>query len=323
MGRSQLHSKESVIMDIESTYTSAVEKARESTVSVRTAAVMYGHPFGPFPARGVGSGVVLDKEGHVLTNEHVVSGADDLVVALPDGRVLGGTIVGSDVETDIAVLETEPGLLSAAEFGNSDVLKIGQPVLALGSPLGLMGGPTVTSGVISALTRSIHLGNGEGLQVIQTDAAVNRGSSGGPLVDLNGRVVAITTAHVPFADGIGFAIPSNTALKIAQEIVSHGRVVRPWLGIMGYEVSPRMASYHRLPRSTGILITALVKHGPALGAGLRVGDMLVAAGGRQVASMADLSAVMKGLGPGESVELEVIRNGANLKSKVQLGTRPN
>ncbi len=309
-------------MDLENVYTSAVEKAAGSTVSVWTAAVMYGHPFGPLPTRGVGSGVVLDKDGHVLTNEHVVSGADDLVVALPDGQVLGGTVLGSDEETDIAVVKVDAGSLVPADFGDSDSLKIGQPVLALGSPLGLPGGPTVTSGVVSALTRSIHLGNGEDLQVIQTDAAVNRGSSGGPLVDLKGRVVAITTAHVPFADGIGFAIPSKTARKIAGEIISKGRVIRPWLGIMGFEVSPRMAAYHRLPRSTGILITSLVKQGPALQAGLRVGDLLIGVAGRQVSGMADLCAAMKTRTPGDTIELEVIRNGASITSSVQLGTRP-
>jgi S1-C subfamily serine protease len=309
-------------MDLEDAYTSAVAKAAGSTVSVRTAAVMYGYPFGPMPTRGVGSGVVLDKDGHVLTNEHVVSGADDLVVTLPNGQVLGGTVLGSDEETDIAVVKVDAGPLLPADFGDSDSLKIGQPVLALGSPLGLPGGPTVTSGVISALTRSIHLGNGGGLEVIQTDAAVNRGSSGGPLVDLRGNVVAITTAHMPFADGIGFAIPSNTARKIAEEIVTKGRVIRPWLGIMGLEVSSRMAAYHGLPRSTGILITSLVKQGPALQAGLRVGDLLVCVAGKQVSGMMDLSALMKVRAPGESIELEVIRNGATVKSRVRLGTRP-
>ena len=310
-------------MDLESTYTSAVEKATESTVSVRTAAVMYGYPIGHLPAHGVGSGVALDKAGHILTNEHVVSGAEELVVALSDGRVLGGSVVGSDEETDIAVVKTEPGILVPAEFGDSDALKIGQPILALGNPLGLAGGPTVTSGVVSALTRSIHLGNGEGLQVIQTDAAVNRGSSGGPLVDLRGRVVAITTAHMPFADGIGFAIPSNTARKIADEIISKGRVIRPWLGIMGYEVSPRMAAYHRLARPTGILITALMREGPALEAGFRIGDLLVGAGGKPVSGMADLSALMKAKSPGDAIEMEVIRNAQSVKLQVHLGTRPN
>jgi len=309
-------------MDLESAYVSAVESAAKSTVSVRTAAMMYGHPYGPLPMHGVGSGVVLDKNGHVLTNEHVVSGTDDLVVVLADGQMLGGTVLGRDEETDIAVVKIDAGSLVPAEFGDSDSLKIGQPVLALGSPLGLAGGPTVTSGVVSALTRSILLENGEGLQVIQTDAAVNRGSSGGPLVDLRGRVVAITTAHMPFADGIGFAIPSNTARKLAEEIVSKGRVIRPWIGIMGYEVSPRMAAYHGLARPTGILITALVKQGPALQAGLRVGDLLVAVSGKQVSGMADLSAAIKARTPGETVDLEVIRNGASIKSRVQLGTRP-
>ncbi len=310
-------------MDLEGAYTSAVEKAAQSTVSVRTAAIMYGHPFGPCPTRGVGSGVVIDKKGHVLTNEHVVSGADDLVVAFGDGQLQGATVLGADEETDIAVVQVDGGPLVPAEFGDSDSLKIGQPVLALGNPLGLAGGPTVTSGVISALTRSIHLGNGGGMQVIQTDAAVNRGSSGGPLVDLRGKIVAITTAHMPFADGIGFAVPSNIARKIAEEIVEKGTVVRPWLGIMGFEVTPRMADYHGLPSPTGILITSLVRNGPSSKAGLRVGDQLVGAGGKRVSGMADLSSVIRSNKPGDEVEMEVIRNGTSVSVKVELGTRPN
>ncbi len=316
-------SPEDDLMDLEGAYVGAVEKAAPSTVSVRTAGVMFGHPFGPCPRRGVGSGVVIDKDGHVLTNEHVVSASEDLVVMFPDGHLEGGTVIGADSETDIAVLKVEGGPLVPARFGDSDSLKIGQPVLALGNPLGFTGGPTVTSGVVSALTRSIHLGNGGGMQVIQTDAAVNPGSSGGPLIDLRGEIVAITTAHMPFADGIGFAVPSNIARKVAMEIIQKGHVERPWLGIMGLEVTPRMAQHHGLPKSTGILITALVRSGPSTHAGLKVGDILVSAGGQPVQGMADLAAVLRSKSPGDTIELEVIRNAAAYKSKVELGLRPN
>src|SRR5213083_2688167 len=218
-----------MLADLQNAYIQAVERAGASTVNVSTAQRPYGPPWGQWPRRGFGSGVILDDKGHILTTHHVVDGAEKVIVTFADGRVLSGAVVGGDEETDIAVVRVDGKEFRAADYANSDELKVGQPVLAIGNPLGLSGGPTVTSGVVSSLRRSVDLGNG-GLKVIQTDAAVNPGNSGGPLVDLQGKVVAINTVTIPYAEGIGFAIPANTALKVAKEILQKGRVQRPWLG---------------------------------------------------------------------------------------------
>ena len=253
-----------MISELQDAYTKAVERVWESTVNVATASGPWGpwgHGHGPFPRRGFGSGVALDA-GHVLTNRHVVDGADRILVTLPDGRVLGGSVVGEDEETDTAVVRVEGEGLKPAAFGDSDRLKVGQPVLAIGNPLGLSGGPTVTSGVVSSLRRHLQFGDG-GQKVIQTDAAVNPGNSGGPLVDLEGRVIGITTVTVPYAEGIGFAIPVNDAKAVADEILRHGRVERPWLGVAGYDVNRPLASYYGLTVSSGVFLADVAQGGPA------------------------------------------------------------
>ena len=307
---------------IEEAYVDAVEKASASTVSVRTAMGPMCPPFGPFPMRGVGSGIVLDNEGHILTSEHVVADAARILVTLTDGQVVGGTVVGGDEDTDIAIVKAEASDLVPAEFGDSDKLRVGQPVLAIGNPLGLRGGPTVTSGVISSLRRSLHPGNGSDLQVVQTDAAINPGNSGGPLVDLKGQVIAIATAQIPHAEGIGFAVPSNAAKKAADEIIHYGHVRRPWLGIIGYEVSQRIAYYYGFQTPGGIFVTELAPEGPALSSGVRVGDVIIQFAGRAVSNMEDLSLMLKTKKIGETAELEVRRHGQTKRFQVTLGTRP-
>ncbi len=264
----------------------------------------------------------MDKEGHILTNRHVVDEARRIVVTLNDGRILGGLVLGSDKETDIAVVKVEGEHLHPAEFGNSDELKVGQPVLAIGNPLGLSGGPTVTSGVISSLRRSLQMGNGNGLKMIQTDAAVNPGSSGGPLVDVEGKVVAVNTATIPYADGIGFAIPVNTALDIARQIIELGQVQRPWLGIVGYDVDRRVAHHYGLRTSRGVLVVEVTSDSPAEAAGLQVGDVVLSVDGEAVASVGDLVDVLRSRKIGDQAELEVERHGSTATVKAKLGTRP-
>ncbi len=264
----------------------------------------------------------MDGEGHILTNRHVVDEGRRIIVTLNDGRILGGSVIGGDEETDIAVVKVEGEKLTPADFGNSDELKVGQPVLAIGNPLGLSGGPTVTSGVVSSLRRSLQMGNGNGLKMVQTDAAVNPGSSGGPLVDIRGRVVAINTATVPYADGIGFAIPINAVLSIARQIIEHGQVRRPWLGIMGYDVSRRVAHRYGLRTSRGVLVVEVTSESPAEGAGLRVGDVVLSIDGDEVASVGDLVDVLKSKKIGAEVNLEVERHGETIEAKANLGTRP-
>src|SRR2546428_13566910 len=215
-----------MIADLQNAYVNAVERVGVSTVNVSTAGAAYGPPFGrPWPRRGFGSGVLLDAQGHVLTTHHVIDGASKVIVTFADGRVLSGSVVGGDDETDVAVIKVDGQDFHAAEFADSDQLKVGQPVLAIGNPLGLPGGPTVTSGVISSLRRNLSFGPGDGLPVIQTDAAVNPGNSGGALLGLSGRVVAINTPSITHSGGLGVAISVNVALGGARADLELG--VRP------------------------------------------------------------------------------------------------
>jgi len=263
----------------------------------------------------------MDKDGHVLTNHHVVTEAEKILVTFPDGRVLPGTVVGGDEDTDVAVIKVEGDGVKPAEFGDSDRLKVGQPVLAIGNPLGLSGGPTVTSGVVSSLRRSVDLGNG-GLKVIQTDAAVNPGNSGGPLVDLEGKVVAINTVTIPYAEGIGFAIPANAALKVAREILQQGRVQRAWLGVSGYDVNRRLAAYYALTVSRGVFVGEVTEKGPAASAGLEVGDVITSVGDKPVAAVEDLIDAIREKKIGEAVGIEVVRMGRKVTLRATLGARP-
>lgn len=311
-----------MLADLQNAYIQAVERAGASTVNVSTAQRPYGPPWGPWPRRGFGSGVVLDDQGHILTTHHVVEGAERVIVTFSDGRVLSGTVVGGDEETDIAVVRVEGKDFRAADYANSDELKVGQPVLAIGNPLGLPGGPTVTSGVISSLRRHLGRGPGDGLPVLQTDAAVNPGNSGGPLVDLRGRVVAINTATIPYAEGIGFAIPINAALSAAREIVAHGRVQRPWLGIGGYDIDRRLASYYGIATRHGVFTAELTLESPAEKAGLQVGDVITSVGGKTLTGVADLVEALRERTIGDSVEIEGERRGQKLRVKATLGPRP-
>src|SRR5437764_8981101 len=263
-----------MLADLQNAYIQAVERAGASTVNVSTAQRPYGPPWGQWPRRGFGSGVILDDQGDILTRHHVVEGAGKVIVTFADGRVLSGAVVGGDEETDIAVVRVDGKEFRAADYANSDELKVGQPVLAIGNPLGLPGGPTVTCGVVSSLRRHLGRGPGDGVRVIQTDAAVNPGNSGGPLVDLQGRVVAINTATIPYAEGIGFAIPINAALGVARQILEHGHVQRPWLGVAGYDVDRRLAAYYGITSRQGVFLAEVTAGSPAESAGLQVGDVL-------------------------------------------------
>lgn len=311
-----------MLVDLQNAYIQAVERAGESTVNVSTARGAYGPPWGPWPRRGFGSGVVLDDQGHILTTHHVVDGADKVIVTFNDGRVLSGTVVGGDEETDVAVVRVEGKGFRTADFANSDELKVGQPVLAIGNPLGLPGGPTVTSGVVSSLRRNLTRWPGDGLPVIQTDAAVNPGNSGGPLVDLRGRVVAINTATIPYAEGIGFAIPINSALAVGRQILEHGHVQRPWLGIAGYDVNRRLAAYYGIASRSGVFIAEITPGSAAESADLQVGDVITSLGGRALGGVADLVDTLRERAIGDAIEIEAERRGQRVRVKATLGSRP-
>src|SRR2546428_5800436 len=267
-----------MLADLQNVYIQAVERAGASPVNVSPAERPYGAPWGSWPRRGFGSGVVLDDKGHILTTHHVVEGAEKVIVTFADGRVLSGAVVGGDEETDIAVVRVEGEEFRAADDAKSEERKVGQPVLAIGNPLGLPGGPSVTSGVVSSLRRHLGRGPGDGVPVIQTDAAVNPGNSGGPLVDLRGRVVAINTATIPYAEGIGFAIPINAALAAAREIVAHGHVQRPWLGLGGDEADRPPPPHTCIASPPAAFSPGNTPRVPREGPGIQVGGVITAVG---------------------------------------------
>jgi serine protease Do len=218
---------------------SAVEKISKSTVNIASVRMVQDQLFRVFPIEGVGSGVIIDENGHILTNNHVVDGVHRLKITLIDGRILNGKVIGKDEITDLAIVKLDSfsdssnnnNNLPYAQLGNSDNLKIGQIVIAIGNPFGLAGGPTVTAGIVSSLSRNLQFESGI-LELIQTDAAINPGNSGGPLVNTNGEVIAINTAKMPYAHGIGFAVPINMAKLIRKDLIENGRVItRPWIGI--------------------------------------------------------------------------------------------
>ena len=310
-----------MMSSLEQAFTQAVEKASASVVSIGSAKGMGGPAFRPWWRRGIGAGVILDGEGHVLTNHHVVDDAERLLVTFPDGTVQGGTVVGGDEETDVAVVRVGANGHRAAEFGDSDAVKLGQPVLALGNPLGLSGGPTVTSGVVSSLSRSLaFVGNGQ--RMIQTDAAVNQGSSGGPLVNLEGRVLGILTATIPHAEGIGFALPANEVRAVAAQLLEHGRVERVWLGIAGIDAGSRAAAYYGLQASSGVFVGDVNPGSPAQQAGLQVGDLILGIEGRNLGRITDLQGDLRGRKAGDVVDLQVRRGAQTRSVKASLAQRP-
>jgi S1-C subfamily serine protease len=294
-----------------------VAKVRPAVVNIATRQVTYDVLLRATPAQGIGSGVVFDARGYVLTNSHVVRGAQQIRVTLPDGRGFAGNLIGADPVTDLAVVKIEGRDLPVAQLGDSSKLEIGETVVAIGNPLGLEGGPTVTAGVVSAVARSIEDPGGPTLHdLIQTDAAINPGNSGGPLVRMAGDVVGINTAMIQEAQGIGFAISINSAKPIIQELLAHGRVVRPAIGIAPVSVTPQLASAYDLPVDRGVLVARLDPRGPAARAGVRVGDIIVAVAGHPVKNLGELRAAIGRHKIGDSVELTVRREKASVTLKV-------
>jgi S1-C subfamily serine protease len=301
--------------------TQAVEKISESLVSVNSMRLERRF-FGMVPLEGQGSGLVLDTRGLIVTNNHVVDGATKVQVSLKDGRTFVGEVVGSDEATDIAVIRVEARDLPAADLGDSESLKVGQFVLAMGNALGLPGGPTVSMGVLSAMGRPLPGADFIFEGLLQTDAAVNPGNSGGPLADLEGRVIGINTAMIPFAQGVGFAIPINTVKRITNEILEKGAVARPWLGISGIDLTPPLARRYSMQVQSGFLVAEVLPSSPAYMAGLRVGDVIVAAGGHEVKRTKDLLYALSQVQTGTHLPLQVNRMGSQTWIQVRPSESP-
>ncbi len=300
----------------------AVDKVSKSVVNIASVRMLHDQLFRVFPVEGVGSGVIIDEKGYILTNNHVIDDAERLKVTLTDGRVLKGRVAGSDEVTDLAVLKVESDQpLPAAQLGNSDDLKAGQIVLAIGNPFGLTGGPAVTAGIVSSLNRSIQTRNGV-LELIQTDAAINPGNSGGPLVNTKGEVIAINTANMPYAQGIGFAVPANTAKSILRELIEKGRVTRPWIGIASMKITPQLARYYGLPASEGALVAKVEPYSPADDAGLRKGDVIEQIDGSKVEDPTQIASRVRGKQVNDRLTLTVNRYGRQLQVPVQVDERP-
>ena len=312
----------STLSAFENQITGAVEKLSESVVSIDSVRVARDLGYGFIPIEGKGSGVIIDAKGYVVTNNHVIDGAARVQIHLKDGHSYVGEVVGADPATDIAILKVETENFPAASLGDSEKLKVGQIVLAMGNSLGLQGGPTVSMGVISALGRPLPGADFIFEGLIQTDTAINPGNSGGPLADLNGNVIGINTAMIPYAQGVGFAIPVNTVKWATNQLFEKGRVVRPWLGIVGASLDKALARRYDLPVESGVLVVEVDPHGPAYEAGLRVGDVVVQIGPHGIGQMKDVLSSLSKLRINDEVEVSVLRLGSRRKTSLRLMEAP-
>ncbi|MFA5080921.1 MAG: Do family serine endopeptidase [Hydrogenophilaceae bacterium] len=270
----------------------------------------------------LGSGVIVSEDGYILTNHHVVESAEEIQVALPDGRNLEATLIGSDPETDIAVLRVKQSGLRPITFARPDSTRVGDMVLAVGNPFGV--GQTVTMGIVSALGRS-HLGINTFENYIQTDAAINPGNSGGALVDASGNLVGLNTAIFSRSGGnlgIGFAIPVSILRQVMDEIVRNGSVVRGWVGIEVQDVTPEIADSFSLKSSQGALIAGVLRGGPADRSGIRPGDVLLAVDGNTVGDSSSLLQLISALKPGKDAQLRLLRERKEIQLNVKVERRP-
>jgi serine protease Do len=309
---------------------SSIEKLDESVVAIDSMRLARSPRYGIVPLEGQGSGVIIDSRGYIVTNNHVVDGASRVQVHLKDGRSFEGEVVGVDPATDIAVIRArvppspsgEATGLPAAALGDSDALKVGQFALAIGNSLGLPGGSTASLGLIGALGRPLPWAEFIFEGLIQTDAAINPGNSGGPLADISGRVIGINTAMIPFAQGVGFAIPINAVKRVVEQIFEKGRVIRPWLGISGVNLSPQVARRYNLQAEKGVLVVGLARDGPSFEAGMRVGDVITRIGDQEVTQMKELLVALSKHDVGSVITLEFLRMGSKRTASLRLAEVP-
>lgn len=322
-----------------SSYREAAKRAMPAVVNIYTSKNVRqpGNPFmeDPFFRRffgdrlneeekqvSLGSGVIVSPDGFVMTNNHVVESADEIEIALSDGRKATGKLVGTDPETDLAVVKVDLKGLPAITLGNIDQARVGDVVLAIGNPFGV--GQTVTMGIVSALGRN-QLGINTFENFIQTDAAINPGNSGGALVDANGNLLGINTAIYSRSGGslgIGFAIPVTTVKTVMESIIKSGQVIRGWIGVEPQEITPELAESFGLSQRTGTIIAGVLKGGPADRAGMRPGDILTAIDGKPVRNTTEMLNSIAQLKPGDKASLTVLRRNEQTVLNVAVGTRP-
>ncbi len=311
----------------------AAQRASAAVVSINT--LKAGHPQtedpwfrfffgdqGGQPQAGLGSGVIISADGYILTNNHVVEGADEIEVVLQDSRRARGKVIGTDPDTDLAILKISLERLPVITLGNSDALQVGDQVLAIGNPFGV--GQTVTSGIVSALGRN-QLGINTFENFIQTDAAINPGNSGGALVDVTGNLMGINTAIYSRSGGsmgIGFAIPVSTAKLVLEGIVKDGVVRRGWIGVEPADLSPELMETFGVKADRGVLITGVLQNGPAAQAGIRPGDVIVDVAGKPIANVSELLSSVAALKPGQPAKFRVLRRDQPVGLDVTPGLRP-
>src|SRR5580700_6800471 len=313
-------------------------QASPAVANIVTRTVEYDFFYNPVPVEGAGSGFLIDTDGHILTNYHVVQGAQTIEVTLGDLSRYKAKLIGEDARNDIALIQidTKGHKLTPLPLGDSRNLVVGQRALAIGNPFGFSG--TLTTGIISALGRTVQTSDTTFIdEAIQTDAAINRGNSGGPLLDSHGQVIGINSAiFAPSGttSGIGFAIPINTARHVAEDLIKYGRVRRASLGAEGRPLWPQLADYLKLPVKSGILIEKVTPGGPAALAGIRGGtktilglqelrvggDVIIAIDGKEVTSGMDLNLLLNRAQPGDTITLTIIRDGKRMDVPVKLGT---
>jgi serine protease DegS len=321
-------------------YAEAVEKAAPAVVNIytRTLVKQQKHPvikdplfkkfyeLGDMPQReriqsSLGSGVILNTQGYIITNNHVISGADSIVIVLKDGREAAAEIIGTDPETDLAILKTNMDNLPSVTLSPSGTLRVGDVVLAIGNPFGV--GQTVTMGIVSATGRN-SLGLNTYEDFLQTDAAINPGNSGGALVDAHGNLIGINSAIFSKSggsQGIGFAIPSNLAKKVMTDLITQGRVVRGWMGVEIQELTPSLAESFGLQDMTGLIIAGIYRDGPAHKAGLQPGDVMLSLNSKAVEGKRSMIGVAD-FTPGEPLQVEYLREGKHFSTEVTVGERP-
>jgi len=327
------------VMNAPNSYSAAAKRATPAVVSITAskAPARSPHATDPWfqfffgdrarqmqqePQIGLGSGVIVSPEGYLLTNNHVIDGADEIEVQLTDGRRARAKVVGADPETDVAVLKITLDKLPVITFGNTDTLQVGDVVLAIGNPFGV--GQTVTSGIVSALGRN-QLGINTFENFIQTDAAINPGNSGGALVDANGNLLGINTAIYSRSGGslgIGFAIPVSTAQQVMEGLIKDGRVTRGWIGVEPRDLTPEIAETFNLPIKEGVLITGVLQEGPASAGGIRPGDVVTKVANTPVSNTSQLLTAVAALKPQTPAVIAVQRGDKALELKVTVAQRP-
>jgi serine protease Do len=299
------------ISDLQSQIESVAAEASDAVVNIQTESMSYNFFYQPVPTEGLGSGFFISSDGYILTNNHVIEGANNITVITRDGKKYSAKVVGADQLSDLAVLKINVSGVKYLTFRSTDSVRVGEFVLAIGNPLGLS--YSVTFGVLSAKERSIQEDNGAlVVDMLQTDAAINPGNSGGPLLDLSGKVVGINTAISTEGQGIGFAVSADTAVKVINDILKNGYVKWAYLGVITQDTS----------NGSGVLVMNLDASGPAYKAGIKVGDKIVSIDGTKITDQETLNTVIRKHNPGDTVTVTVQRSGKTLNITVTLGERP-